>query len=127
MAKHNHKVRVSLSPAFDRYAELYPSVGPRIAALLANPDPEIQRRIAFLAELVREQEEARRSRLAEQYDLTPAESRVAMHIIDGGDIASYALEAGVSPGTARSQLKSIFAKTGVNRQSALVLLGLSET
>jgi DNA-binding CsgD family transcriptional regulator len=46
--------------------------------------------------------------------------------MEGGDIASYAGLAGVTAATVRSQLKSIFAKTGVRRQSALVRLGQHE-
>ena len=57
--------------------------------------------------------------LSEKYRLTPAEARLAMHLGEGGSLAEYAEAAGVAIGTARTQLKSIFAKTGVNRQAAL--------
>jgi DNA-binding CsgD family transcriptional regulator len=114
---------LNLSPALQRYAELYPSVVPRLRAILASKDPDLRRRAVALAEAVQDRDVARLQRLMAAYRLTRAEARVALHIIDGGDVASYAGEARVSVGTARSQLKSIFAKTGVSRQSALVRLG----
>jgi DNA-binding CsgD family transcriptional regulator len=126
MPEHSRKPGVGIRSAFARYADLYPSARPRIEALLTSSDPKIQRRIAVLAKVVSDHQEGRHARLMERHHLTPTESRLAIHIIDGGDISSYASEAGVSPGTARSQLKSVFAKTGVNRQSALVRLGHSD-
>ncbi|HEY3799247.1 MAG TPA: helix-turn-helix transcriptional regulator [Caulobacteraceae bacterium] len=115
--------KVKLRSLFDRYAQLYPSVRPRIAQLLANKTPRIRRRADEMMRIGREHEVGRAKRLAAAFGLTPAETRVALHLIDGGDIASYARETGLSPGTVRSQLKSIFAKTGVTRQAALVRLG----
>jgi DNA-binding CsgD family transcriptional regulator len=125
MVDDSDKPALRLSPAFERYAELYPSVRPRITALLASHDPAVRRKAGALLGAQQRREAARRARLIGAYKLTPAEARVAIHIIDGGDIAGYARDFGVSPGTARSQLKSVFAKTGVSRQSALVKLGMA--
>lgn len=60
--------------------------------------------------------------VAARYRLTRAETRVLQGILDGRRPAEIALAAGVSLETVRSQLKSIYGKTGVNRQSALVRL-----
>lgn len=54
------------------------------------------------------------------YDLSPAELRVASALLKGLSPEEYALEAGVTLHTVRSQLKSLFAKTGTRRQSELV-------
>jgi DNA-binding CsgD family transcriptional regulator len=56
------------------------------------------------------------------FDLTPAEARAARWIAGGGTIEGLAKRLGRSPDTIRSQLKGIFAKTGVSRQVELVAL-----
>ncbi|AJQ93756.1 helix-turn-helix transcriptional regulator [Gynuella sunshinyii] len=54
------------------------------------------------------------------YDLTPAESSIAVALAEGQTLAEYADQKGVSIGTARIQLKSIFSKMNINRQPELV-------
>lgn len=54
------------------------------------------------------------------FDLTPAEARVASLLIDGKSVESITRVQSVSVNTVRTQLKSVFAKTGVERQSELV-------
>jgi len=56
------------------------------------------------------------------YDLTPAELRVASALLAGNSPEEYAQQAGVTQNTVRSQLKSLFRKTGTSRQSELVAL-----
>ena len=56
------------------------------------------------------------------FDLTPAESRVARLIACGDTVCRIAVVSQRTEGTVRAQLKSIFAKTGVNRQAELVSL-----
>lgn len=58
------------------------------------------------------------ARLA-KYRLSPAEAALALAIADGLSPNQYAQTRGVSIHTVRSQLKSLFMKTGVNRQSQL--------
>lgn len=60
------------------------------------------------------------------FDLTPTEARVTKALIAGQDLADIAQAHGVSVATVRNQLASIFAKTGVNRQTDLVLLCCSQ-
>jgi DNA-binding CsgD family transcriptional regulator len=60
--------------------------------------------------------------IAGLFDLTPAEARVAQQIALGGTIEEIARAAGLSSVTIRNQLKSIFGKTGIGRQSDLVAL-----
>lgn len=45
-----------------------------------------------------------------------------MFLADGGTVVTYGAAFDVSVGTARSQLKAVFAKMGVNRQAALAAL-----
>lgn len=58
--------------------------------------------------------------LQQIFDLTPAEARVAVGIASGKDLSDLAVTYGVSVGTVRNQLKSIFAKTGINKQTEIV-------
>jgi DNA-binding CsgD family transcriptional regulator len=52
--------------------------------------------------------------------LTPAECRVALLLSDGHAPRVIAEMIGVTENTVRSQIKSIFSKTGVRRQSELI-------
>jgi len=54
------------------------------------------------------------------YRLTPAECRVALLMSDGHTSRHIAEMVGVTENTVRTQLKSIFAKTGVKRQAELI-------
>jgi DNA-binding CsgD family transcriptional regulator len=56
------------------------------------------------------------------FGLTPAEARVASLIADGISPEQAAETLGISPITARNQLKAIFGKTDTHRQSELVAL-----
>jgi DNA-binding CsgD family transcriptional regulator len=51
---------------------------------------------------------------------TVAEMRLAKALLNGQSLAAFSEEAGISVNTARKQLASLFAKTGTNRQAALV-------
>jgi DNA-binding CsgD family transcriptional regulator len=67
---------------------------------------------------------ASRALLGELFDLTPAESILAIKLARGLSLAEVSAEQNISQHTARAQLKSIFAKTGVARQAELVRLVL---
>ena len=54
------------------------------------------------------------------FGLTSAEARLAAAICDGHDLNAAAATFGVSRETVRSQLKTVFAKTGSRRQAELV-------
>ncbi len=58
--------------------------------------------------------------LRQAFGLTPAEARLAAGLAGGRDLLAMADEKGVSMATARTQLKSIFTKTGTHRQAELV-------
>ena len=59
-------------------------------------------------------------RLRELFALSAAEARVAAAVLRGETPREAAARLGVSVHTVNNQLASIFQKTGVNRQSALV-------
>lgn len=61
-----------------------------------------------------------------QFGLSPAECRVALLLGDGHSPREISETIGVSFNTVRTQIKSIFAKTGARRQSELVRLLLSQ-
>lgn len=54
--------------------------------------------------------------------VTPAEADLAARLVHGATIDEAAAELGVTRATARTQLYSIFRKTGLRRQSELVAL-----
>lgn len=56
------------------------------------------------------------------FDLTPAEARVARAVAMGRSPTEVASDHGISVGTVRSQLKQVFAKTGVGRQTELAVM-----
>ncbi|MEI9987910.1 MAG: helix-turn-helix transcriptional regulator [Aliidongia sp.] len=60
--------------------------------------------------------------LVELFQLTPAEAELGVLLAQGLDLDEASQALGVAKNTARAQLRAIFAKTGVTRQSALVRL-----
>lgn len=58
--------------------------------------------------------------LTDLFQLTPAETAVALLVAEGKSRAEIAAERRVSSATVMAQLKSIFHKTGVTREAALV-------
>jgi DNA-binding CsgD family transcriptional regulator len=69
-------------------------------------------------------ESTSRQILGELFDLTPAEANLATLLARGLSLAQVSSAQTISQHTARAQLKSIFAKTGVSRQAELVRLVL---
>lgn len=61
-------------------------------------------------------------RIRELYSLTPAETRVALALLDGCSPREAAARLGVTFQTVRNQLQALYDKTATGRQSALVLL-----
>lgn len=61
------------------------------------------------------------------FDLTPAEARIARHLIGGMTLAEAAAVEAIAYSTARVHLKAIFGKTGCSRQVDLVRLGTAYT
>lgn len=60
--------------------------------------------------------------LRSAFGLTPAEANLAIGLASGGSLSTVADELNIALETARHHLKSVFAKTGVSRQSELTSL-----
>jgi DNA-binding CsgD family transcriptional regulator len=82
--------------------------------------------IVFITDPLRRQRPSRDA-LRAIYGLTPAECRVALLVGDGHAPRQIAGMVGVSVNTVRSQIKSVFSKTGVKRQGELVRLLMSNS
>lgn len=63
--------------------------------------------------------------IADLFDLTPAERRLSLGILDGKTLSEMTQEFGVAMPTLRAQLQTIFRKCGVQRQVDLVRLFLT--
>lgn len=64
--------------------------------------------------------------LQRRFGLTRSEARLAEALPSGGTLLEVAARLGISYETARTQLRAVFTKTGVNRQSELVALVVKE-
>ena len=60
------------------------------------------------------------SALEHLYGLTGAEARLAAELFLGGTLSESAARLGVSPNTAKSQLRAIYEKLGVSSKAALM-------
>jgi PAS domain S-box-containing protein len=60
--------------------------------------------------------------IASMFELTPAEMRLLSCLLSGRDRSEASAELRISAATVKTQLSAIFRKTGVNRQSELILL-----
>ena len=84
--------------------------GAKVAVFLS--DPNLQQPISV-------------DSLVSVYNLTPSEAQVSISIANGHSIDVIANQSNHSAHTIRSQLKSVFRKTGVSRQSELIKLLLT--
>lgn len=107
-----------LKPA-QAYARLYPSVIPRLKAAYDRGHPTVRAVARAMGLAIDRASGAREERLRETHRLSPQETRICLHLVDGGSVATCAETLGVAESTVRTHLKSIFAKTGVRRQADL--------
>src|SRR3954447_21847810 len=63
--------------------------------------------------------------LRSHFGLSPAEVRLALHLVAGETLRSAAVKLSISYETARTSLKNIFRKTGTCRQAELVIVILT--
>lgn len=101
---------VLVAPVGDLRAQLPLDEPP--AALLMVTDPQDSAAAALPA----------LQRLGALYGLTPMEAHVAVQVALGLSGPEAAAALGIGPGTVHAHLKSVFAKTGVRRQSGLARL-----
>lgn len=112
-------IPIGVPPA---YSELYPTIVPRLREALRSASPDIRRRIEVLKVALDAREAQRLQRLTLTFRLTRTEARLAIYLANGGSLPGYAELFGVGLGTAKTHLKSVYAKTGVNRQPDLMTL-----
>jgi DNA-binding CsgD family transcriptional regulator len=113
---------VSAEPVPLRRGALRPLVAEAMPASGLFGDVLCQARaLVFLTDLARPSLPAA-DRIAAILCLTSAEGRLVAQLVKGRELADAAERLGVSVHTARSQLKSVFAKTGTHRQAELVAL-----
>ena len=60
--------------------------------------------------------------LQRHFGLSPAEARLVLRLVAGDTLRSAAAKLAIRYETARTHLKSIFSKTGTNRQAELVVV-----
>jgi len=101
------------------YAKLYPSVITRLKASYDSGHPMV-RQLARAIETASERaEQHRREHLRDVHGLSPKEAEIALHLMDGGTVATCTEALGVAESTIRTHVKSIFGKTGIQRQADL--------
>jgi len=81
--------------------------------------PNASRAIVFITD-PEQTPESLEDALARVYDLTPAESRVTVHLLAGASVTELADQLAITTGTARWTLKRIFEKVGVRSQAELM-------
>lgn len=86
---------------------LHAAGAPALALYLADPERQMQVNARALREL---------------FDLTPTEAAISACVANGLSVRESAARLGIASNTVRTHLRSIFAKTGVSRQSQLVHL-----
>lgn len=108
----------SAKPELRRYFENNPQLPRRLSEVAQWLDADL-RANGLVLEI---KELARTDLWSKRYALTPAETRLAAHLLNGGTTESHAAEQSVSRHTVRNQLRSIYAKTNTNRQVSLLQL-----
>lgn len=113
----------TLLPLFARDAELCEVA---ISPLEAEPPHGSEPMPLVLVTMARSRPDSKRivERVRRLYGLTDAEARVMAELALGGTVEAIAQEHRVRASTVRAQVRSVFDKTGVNRQSDLVRLAL---
>jgi DNA-binding CsgD family transcriptional regulator len=104
------------------YARLYPSIVTRLRTAYEAGNPMVKQAVMAMAAALARANGQRERRLRDEHNLTPTETRIVLHLIDGGTVASCAEALEVAASTVRSHLKSVFSKTGVTRQAQLTTL-----
>lgn len=102
--------RLLLVPAVGRGEDIESGGDDAVLAFLLDP----MRPVSLDASLLRD-----------SYGLTPAECRLAAQFVNGLDTSAISERLGISVHTARTQLKSIMAKTAAPRQADLMRLLLA--
>ena len=101
------------------YMVAVPDLPDDLAAGLVHAAPAEEGTVALIFPAV-EATDRLWANLRESFGLTPAETRLAARLRDGLTLKDAAAELGVSVNTVRNQLRAIFDKLGLSRQSDLI-------
>jgi DNA-binding CsgD family transcriptional regulator len=102
------------------FAETNPSVPARLSDIVRWVDAHM--REAGLKLAIEQDGAVALAGWRSRFGLTPAECRLANHLLNGGTPATFTAEMRLSPHTVRNHLRSIYAKTNTNRQVSLLQL-----
>jgi len=80
---------------------------PSVAIFISDPEERSEAPVQVLVKL---------------FGFTPTEAQLSIHLANGLNIDEAAAELGMTRNTARAHLRSVFTKTGISRQPALVRL-----
>ena len=115
------EVKYVETPETQSYAATYPSMPDRLRDIVRWLDANLKSAgFAFMVERIDGAVSALQADWSERFSLTPAEIRLAAHIVNGGTLASFAKARALSRNTVRNQLQAIYCKTGTHRQAELV-------
>jgi DNA-binding CsgD family transcriptional regulator len=122
-------LRTSLKPAYAKALRVVNTENITGLGLLIKPIPESKSTkgdshpaIAIFISDPRQPREQSAQLLSELFNLTPAEANLALQLANGLTLDEASTELGISRNTAKTQLSSVFSKTGVTRQTNLVQL-----
>ncbi len=105
--------------AFRDYVKLYPDFERRMGEILAFLPEDFRSQInAYIESLQNPKGDV--MRLQNNLDLSEAEASLVVLLIEGHSLVEIANQRSVSRHTIRNQLQSIYQKTHVNRQPALI-------
>lgn len=108
-----------LSPSGERYVA---HILPLSSVLRNGSEREVDAAGALLLRKVSLGGQSYGELIARTFDLTPAELRVLLSIVEVGGVPETAAALGIAETTAKTHLHRVFAKTGVSRQADLVKL-----
>lgn len=107
-------------PGVKRFRTWHPDVEKRFRDLLEKGEPTLAR---FMAESLGAHELREADRWAEwqhAYGLSPRETELVQALAEGKSLPDFAKETGKAYSTVKSQLLSVFRKTGTSRQVELI-------
>lgn len=113
---------LKLKPIVVRLRKGYPVVIRALAVDGAARNPFLGARVILILSAIGRTAEIDPHILIQAFRLTPAEARLAALVITGLSLEKAAVHLGITRETARNQLKAVFAKTGIHRQTELAAL-----
>ena len=103
--------------------EFRPTLAISLTALWGQPvSPFARARLLILINDLSARPVTKAEQLRRAFGLTPGEALLAAALSSGASLQDVADELGIGNETARTHLKGVFVKTGVNRQTALIAL-----